>query len=54
MYLFNSYAMCYMTWWCRDFVSSDPKVLRVAMSSFYDMLSVVMRTFREFEDEVKE
>ena len=38
----------------RRFLSSDPKVLRVAVCSFYDMLMVVTRTFNEFQDDVTE
>lgn len=34
----------------RSFVACDPKVLRVALSSFYDMLSVALRTLQEFDD----
>lgn len=33
------------------FVSKDAKVLRVAISSFYDMLTVSLKTLREFDDD---
>lgn len=31
-------------------MACDPKVLRVALSSFYDMLAVTLRTLREFDE----
>lgn len=31
-------------------VSCDPKVLRVAVSSFYDMLTVALKTLQEFDE----
>jgi hypothetical protein len=31
-------------------VACDPKVLRVALSSFYDMLAVSLRALGEFDD----
>ena len=33
-----------------DFVACDVKVLRVAISSFYDMLTVTLKTLREFDE----
>lgn len=38
----------------RTFVACDPKVLRVALSSFYDMLAVTLRTLREFDEDEEE
>lgn len=35
---------------CRKFVATDIKVLRVAMSSFFDMLVVAIKTLQEFDE----
>jgi len=32
-------------------VACEPKVLRVALSSFYDMLAVALRALGEFDDD---
>lgn len=36
---------------CRRFEASEARVLRVVLSSFYDMSSVISRTFLEFDEE---
>jgi hypothetical protein len=33
---------------CSHFRASEARVLRVVMSSFYDMLAVTLRTLRDF------
>ncbi len=35
----------------RAFVACEPQVLRVALSSFYDMLAVALRALGEFDDD---
>jgi hypothetical protein len=36
---------------CRRFSADDLKLLRVAMSSFFDMLLVCTKTLMEFDDD---
>ena len=36
---------------CRCFSADDLKLLRVAMSSFFDMLLVCTKTLMEFDDD---
>lgn len=34
----------------RHFMATDAKMLRVAMSTTYDMINVALKCFQEFED----
>jgi len=43
--------MCLLLICCRRFYSSDIKVLRVAMSSIFDMTTVSLKTLMEFDVE---
>lgn len=47
--IFIASAFYHPFWLCRRFEASEARVLRVVLSSFYDMSSLISRTFLEFD-----